>query len=423
MKKKYSYPIIKTSKAICIAFCFFLLQNSYAQFVNSSVIKVTPGGILSLHTDYENKPEGQFTNDGELHIFENWKNDGTTKFNTLSAGKTIFEGNEEQIIEGINVSNFKNIAFNNTTTPIPFHLATTINIFGQAEFINGVVNATSYGGKMIFNENTSHVSTSDLSYVDGEVEKIGKDEFEFPVGSGGHYRPSYLAAGTTQQSGFSSEYFYDPSFFLQEPYGTKEEIILAIDNVEYWLIQQKLGNENMVLSLTIDPATTPDGFLTDESDRQIVLIRWDENEKKWVNEGGEVGNTIVNGQNIKFIMAEVSQFGKFTLGKIKKGNGPNQDLIIYNALSPNGDDKNEFFHIKGIDNYPDNEVEIYNRWGIKVYSAKSYNENDNVFKGYSDGRSTINPNEKLPGGTYFYVLRYVKENKNYTQTGYLYISE
>ncbi|RED19439.1 gliding motility-associated-like protein [Flavobacterium cutihirudinis] len=179
----------------------------------------------------------------------------------------------------------------------------------------------------------------------------------------------------------------------------------------------------MVLSLTIDPATTPEGFLTDESDRQIVLIRWDENEKKWVNEGGEVGNTTVNGQNIKFIMAEVSQFGKFTLGKIKKGNGPNQDLIIYNALSPNGDDKNEFFHIKGIDNYPDNEVEIYNRWGIRVYSTKSYNENDNVFKGYSEGRSTINPNEKLPDGTYFYVLRYVKENKNYTQTGYLYISE
>ncbi|PKP39801.1 MAG: hypothetical protein CVT96_11560, partial [Bacteroidetes bacterium HGW-Bacteroidetes-13] len=100
------------------------------------------------------------------------------------------------------------------------------------------------------------------------------------------------------------------------------------------------------------------------------------------------------------------------------------DLIIYNGISDNGDGSNDSFTIKGIERFPDNLVEIYNRWGVKVFDTKGYGSpGGKVFTGISDGRSTLNKNEKLPEGTYFYVLKYKDgNNQNREKAGYLYIN-
>jgi gliding motility-associated-like protein len=107
---------------------------------------------------------------------------------------------------------------------------------------------------------------------------------------------------------------------------------------------------------------------------------------------------------------------------IKKPVQDVEDVIIYNALSPNDDGLNDSFVIKGINKFPDNQVEIYNRWGVKVYDAKSYNESDVMFRGYSDGHATIKRGAKLPTGTYFYILKYNIGQKVKERTGYLYIN-
>jgi gliding motility-associated-like protein len=97
-------------------------------------------------------------------------------------------------------------------------------------------------------------------------------------------------------------------------------------------------------------------------------------------------------------------------------------LTIFNAVSPNGDGSNDIFYIQGIECYPNNTVEVYNRWGIKVYEVNNYDNISNVFKGYSDGRVTISRNELLPTGTYFYIIKYVDLNGNgIDKSGYLYI--
>jgi gliding motility-associated-like protein len=71
-------------------------------------------------------------------------------------------------------------------------------------------------------------------------------------------------------------------------------------------------------------------------------------------------------------------------------------LVIYNAFSPNEDDINNTFTIKGITNptLKGNELIIYNRWGNEIYRKKDY---DNSFNGIWNG-------QELPSGTYFYVL-------------------
>jgi gliding motility-associated-like protein len=95
---------------------------------------------------------------------------------------------------------------------------------------------------------------------------------------------------------------------------------------------------------------------------------------------------------------------------------------IFNSVSPNGDGDNDVFVIRNIENYPNNTVSIYNRWGVLVYEVDGYGQNDKVFKGISEGRVTVQQSEELPEGTYFYILRYVNfAGEEKQRSGYLYI--
>ena len=99
-------------------------------------------------------------------------------------------------------------------------------------------------------------------------------------------------------------------------------------------------------------------------------------------------------------------------------------LIAYNGVSVNGSDKNNHFHIAGIEAYPDNTVRIYNRWGVKVFEVQHYDNVRNVFRGISEGRVTVEAADKLPQGTYYYIIEYVDENnQKQTMVGWLYLKK
>ncbi|MEO0405228.1 MAG: gliding motility-associated C-terminal domain-containing protein [Bacteroidota bacterium] len=48
------------------------------------------------------------------------------------------------------------------------------------------------------------------------------------------------------------------------------------------------------------------------------------------------------------------------------------DLIIPEGISPNGDGENDTFEILGLEDYPNNRLTIFNRYGHKVYEAVNY---------------------------------------------------
>lgn len=79
--------------------------------------------------------------------------------------------------------------------------------------------------------------------------------------------------------------------------------------------------------------------------------------------------------------------------------------VIPNTFTPNGDGINDTFEIPALLQYLDFKLEIYNRWGNKVYE---YSNNGNLspdwWDGYSDGRLTLNNNKPLPIATYYYVI-------------------
>lgn len=105
--------------------------------------------------------------------------------------------------------------------------------------------------------------------------------------------------------------------------------------------------------------------------------------------------------------------------------GPTQvdELDVINVITPNGDGIHDVLTINSIEDYPNNTVKIYNRWGVLVYVTKSYNTTGNVFDGTSEGRVTVDKDNKLPVGTYFYIIDFEDPSGNMKQvSGYLYIN-
>jgi len=83
-----------------------------------------------------------------------------------------------------------------------------------------------------------------------------------------------------------------------------------------------------------------------------------------------------------------------------------------------------YFRIQGIENYPDNNVKIFNRWGVQVYQMDSYGQGNNLFYGLSEGRATLQKKRELPSGTYFYILTFTSDDNpgQESYSGYLYIN-
>ncbi len=81
---------------------------------------------------------------------------------------------------------------------------------------------------------------------------------------------------------------------------------------------------------------------------------------------------------------------------IKINNITNEiSTLIPNAISPNGDGKNDVWKLEFLKLlYPNAEVDIFSRWGEQLFSSKGYSDPwDGTFKG-----------QLLPVGTYYYVI-------------------
>ncbi|MDP2238375.1 MAG: gliding motility-associated C-terminal domain-containing protein, partial [Bacteroidales bacterium] len=90
------------------------------------------------------------------------------------------------------------------------------------------------------------------------------------------------------------------------------------------------------------------------------------------------------------------------------------DLVIFNGVSPNNDGKNDTWYIKGIEDFPDNKVQIFNRWGDEIRSFERY-DNTNVF-----WDATNKDNKLVPDGVYYYILE-VQNLKTFT--GWIYVKK
>jgi gliding motility-associated-like protein len=89
------------------------------------------------------------------------------------------------------------------------------------------------------------------------------------------------------------------------------------------------------------------------------------------------------------------------------------DVRISKLVSPNGDGNNDSWLIEGIEQFPDNQVIIVDRWGTEIFKANGYNNNEVVWSG--ENRS----GELVPRGTYFYFISVKNEQDVIERKGFL----
>jgi gliding motility-associated-like protein len=82
------------------------------------------------------------------------------------------------------------------------------------------------------------------------------------------------------------------------------------------------------------------------------------------------------------------------------GGSGTESVDVPEGFSPNGDASNETLVIPHLDDYPDNVLKVFNRWGVEVYKAGPYK---NDWDGTNQGKMAVGK-DALPEGTYFYLL-------------------
>lgn len=390
-----------------------------AQTSNKGMLYVTENTTFSTLSEFDNLVTGSFFNDGDAFIYNNFNNDGILDY-SLETGLTRFVGQNTQILSGSKISYLYHVYFNNASSSVPFQLSGAFDVSGISDFYQGIVDNDNFGGSISFSETGSHANTSDESHVDGEVYKTGSTSFDFPIGDGGYYRFS----GTSELeliSSYKAKYFLENSNDLY-PHDLKAGVITAIDNQEYWTIEKESATDNDVLiTLSWRDVTTPAEFIAAAQQEALTIVRWDELTNMWVNEGGAID------MDNQTVTTAITGYGVFTFGLIDSGIVLPCGIIVYNGVTPNGDGLNDYFFIDKTnpDCANDLHVQIYNRWGVKVFESKDYGVNGNVFTGQSNGRLTVDGSNQLPTGTYFYILDYEYDNghssNRHKQAGYLYL--
>lgn len=383
--------------------------------INNGELYILPNTLVSTQFDFNNTASGVVFNDGEFQFYKNYNNNGLfTHTSNRTTGYTVFQGSQPQQISGTQSSKHFDVLFNNTSAQYPFDLNSDMIIDGVGNFSNGIVKINkSNGGQMLFGNGASQMNASDKSYVEGLVEKQGNIAFVFPIGISGYYRLAGISAPSNAAHTYASEYFKENTN-TKYPHKDRTGIIAQVNDQEYWTINQADGtNGSVIVTLSWHSQTTPVEF---RGTQDLHIVRWDPKQNLWVDEGGIVDES----NNTVTTPVEVEGFGVFTLGKIKEKYLNPGDVVVYNGVTPDNDGINDYLIIDNINYFPNNNLTIFNRWGRKVYQTSGYDTKGNVFTGVADSSG-----EKLPSGTYYYVLEYLYdrngENQWIKKVGYLHL--
>ncbi|MGW9685540.1 gliding motility-associated C-terminal domain-containing protein [Flagellimonas sp. 2504JD1-5] len=338
-------------------------------------------------------------------IFEN--NQGLTGF--YSPNQLTISGLSNPIFEDIEIVTDNGLLLN-----------TWIGVTNNANFVIGdVLTAkTSSNNHLNFIGSAFDVGTGDLTHVNGYVGATSKEIVTFPIGDGNRLRYLTLTSIAPNNLAKCAYFFENPNnpISLGQQFDTnnKEFEDLQISELEFWRLE---SSQNSVVTLTWDLSSNAD--LLAETMDNLTVVGWNKRGNRWE----QLGNSSVSGNlQTGSITSEAfvpNDFEILTLGGTDDLLEPFSVLELDNYfLTPNNDGINDYLVIDGIENLPNNLLNIYNRYGVLVYSKLNY---ANEFNGVSNRNLVISRDSGLSSGIYFYTLTVVDLRQKFQ--GYLYISE
>ena len=379
---------------LIILFHSFVFSQTDTAFYNhnGSTIKMYEGAEIGFHT----------------HLV----NDGTFDANNL--GFVGFYNDDEILtVSGNNRAVFNDVEINVINNLV---LRTSMGVTNDLEFTEGkvITPRDTITTSLDFINYNIYAGEDDLHHVDGYASITGNQAFSFPIGDGdginSRHRPMSITA-RSENSTFDGAYFYEnpdvPTTFSTFDTTVKQFEVETVSTYEFWDLN---GTTETSVTLTWD--TLSNINLISPDINSLIVVGWNVSQNRWES----LGNIRMTGDfdtgtitSIPFIPNQYEIITLGTLGEIHNN---------YN-ISPNGDGYGDTLVIAELEEYPVSKIVIFNRWGNVVYSRENY-END--FNGISEGRATLNKDNELPVGTYFYELHYGKTQLDKFKNGWVYIN-
>ncbi len=356
-----------------IAFLSFTRVNAQNTFHNTGNLKVFPEAEIGFHTNLIN--DGSFDENLGLVGFYHG-----TSLHISGALSPVFHDleiaveNDIFIETSIAISNSLNLIYGNLT---------------------GSRDREDVQVKLL--ENAFYNGEMDNAKVDGPVAIEGKQVFTFPIGYEDILRP--LGIRFVNEPSFAKcEYFLEnpnnPKSF-ENGFNTsnKDMTLTKITEKEFWDFKTTgLGQ----IKLTWSPRSTLSNFVSNL--KNITVVGWNTDKQQWDN----LGNTSFEGGwtkgSVTSDVLDTAMYEIYTLGGTfgSQANAPENYL-----LTPNGDGANDYLLLDSTERSPNNEIKIFNRYGILVFEKTDYKDE---FQGLSN-KKMIGKGEKLPSGIYYYIIK------------------
>lgn len=352
-----------------LMFTLLACGNLFAQgFYSNALVSISESTILSVPDSIVN--QGTLINNGQIIISGAWINTGTYNAGT---GQVNFDSDIDQVINH-NAQSIESLVISGGGKK-----EFLADIFVQSALtLNNGILVSQNGARIVMDQDVTITGGSNTSHIQGPVERRGVGTWIYPTGNGSIYLPVTISP-VSDASAFG---------------------IITL---------HEISSETL----------TVDASLGQISDKRYFEFA----------SGGNIGSA-----SITLPADDESISGDLTTGAANDAAGPYTDLKgaaptfkfyavasvskdhsveIFNAVSVGDDGKNDFMTIRNIEFYPNNRIMIVNRWGDRVFEISGYDNNQNVFKGYSD------KGNRLPAGTYFYTLDLGDGSEK--MTGYLVI--
>jgi gliding motility-associated-like protein len=251
-------------------------------------------------------------------------------------------------------------------------------VLNDLTFTNGklVIDKASKNNKVTYQGNND-LAGNDASYVIGPIYVSGSDTRTFPVGTSDGYFPARLESIDSAEPGSPlgiEAISGDPEF-------TKSGTITDIFTGHYW--ELLISNVTLVKSTTQISLSSNKVVLTGNNDPVIL-------EKDQTGNQKDLGGS---DQGAFFVSASpISGSGKrYGLAK-----GDVATLKVHKLITPDNDGVNDALFINGIDEYPENEVTIIDRWGVPFKTWTNFSSTSAASTDFT----------KVAIGNYIVVVKY-----------------
>lgn len=239
-------------------------------------------------------------------------------FNTTDPNSSINRSN------GIS---FHDITFNGTGTIVNCHMGIT----GNANFINGIVKLGAFGSGITFSDGSTVSGGSNLSFIQGTVQKFGDDPFTFPIGDDGVYAPLTISTPARLES-FWANYKRNNNGFFEIITDTG---LHSISKCERWQLENE-GNYYFTYPFDVTVGWTsanrcvPLSNITNVSNITLAQLNGISYSNTWDSHGGTGVGAIDNGS---VTYRGLTRVGLFTLGNIGTSCGTPSGLTATNITT------------------------------------------------------------------------------------------